>query len=585
MPKQPKIARAVPANRGVEAKYRKNLQRLIAEMHGSIEYWLTAAYRKAPPRMAALVEQAQDASPSAKIKKILDALSKRWISRFEESAPKIADAYLKDMFKASDSAMRKALKDAGWTVEFKMTPAVRDAFNASLQENVGLIKSIPEKYLQQVEGVVMRSYSNGRDLETMVKEIKQLYPGASNRAVLIARDQSNKANAVVNRTRQMELGITEAIWLHSHAGKNPRPDHVAANGKRYKIAEGCKISGEFIQPGEEINCLPGYSEIEFAAGCKKLWRRRYNGELTKIVTDSGKVIEATPNHPILTRRGWIPIQSVNVGDYVIKIRDEIGLSLEANIKRSVTTFEDIFNSAALYIRPVTSSGTGFKFHGDISDCEVQTINIEGFLPLEINPGICKHVLKSFFSKADHLLIGSGFNGEGTFYSSLARLFCAPESIIRSFGALLSLLKTHGSEADAIRLRLSSYFNSSLQEAASYAGPASFVSLGNLQLAKSGFVIGNDFVIGELFQFLSKWPGYDESSGADSLGKIIRMDPESISSLTDIHSSGYEFDRVLNKSVSNFSGHIYNLENGVNWYSSSSCIIHNCRCTSRPVLPI
>lgn len=255
MPKQPKALRAIHANRGVEAKYRKALQRMIAEMHGSVEYWLTAAYRKDPPRMLALVEQAQDAAPpSQKMRKILDELARRWIARFDELAPKIADAYMQGMFKTTDSAMRQALKEAGWTVEFKMTPAVRDAFNASLEENVGLIRSIPEKYLQQVEGTVMRSYSAGRDLETMVKELKQLYPAASNRAELIARDQSNKANAVVNRVRQMELGITEAIWMHSHAGKNPRPDHVAANGKRYNIAEGCKISGEFIQPGTEINC-------------------------------------------------------------------------------------------------------------------------------------------------------------------------------------------------------------------------------------------------------------------------------------------------------------------------------------------
>ena len=254
MAQQPKTARAVHANRGVEAKYRKTLQRLIAEMHGSVEYWLTAGYRQNPPRVAALVEQAQDASPAQRIRKILDDLAKRWIARFDEMAPKIAEAYLKGMFKASDSAFRQALKEAGWAVDFKMTPAVRDAFNASLEENVGLIKSIPEKYLQQVEGVVMRSYSAGRDLETMVKELKTLYPAASHRAELIARDQSNKANAVVNRARQMELGITEAIWMHSHAGKTPRPDHVAADGKRYKIAEGCLISGKYIQPGEEINC-------------------------------------------------------------------------------------------------------------------------------------------------------------------------------------------------------------------------------------------------------------------------------------------------------------------------------------------
>ena len=255
MPREPKTARAVHANRGVEAKYRKALQRLIAEMHGSVEYWLTAGYRKDPPRMAALVEQAQDAaSPAQRMRKVLDELARRWTKRFEDYAPKLAEAYLQGMFKASDSAFRQALKEAGWTVEFKMTPAVRDAFNASLEENVGLIRSIPEKYLQQVEGTVMRSYSAGRDLATMVKELKQLYPAASHRAELIARDQSNKANAVVNRARQMELGITEALWMHSHAGKNPRPDHVAADGKRYKIAEGCKISGEFIQPGQEINC-------------------------------------------------------------------------------------------------------------------------------------------------------------------------------------------------------------------------------------------------------------------------------------------------------------------------------------------
>ncbi len=111
MPREPKTARAVHANRGVEAKYRKALQRLIAEMHGSVEYWLTAAYRKDPPRMAALVEQAQDASPSAKIKKILDELARRWTDRFNEYAPKLAEAYLQGSFKASDSAFRQALKE------------------------------------------------------------------------------------------------------------------------------------------------------------------------------------------------------------------------------------------------------------------------------------------------------------------------------------------------------------------------------------------------------------------------------------------------------------------------------------------
>lgn len=248
MAAQPKTARAVHANRGLEARYRRQLQKLIAEMHGSVEYWLTAGYRKAPPVMAT------DASPAQRMRKILKGLADRWIAKFDEWAPLIAAAYTRDSFKATDSAFRAALRDAGWAVDFTMTPAMRDAFDATLAENVGLIKSIPEQYLNQVEGVVMRSYSAGRDLETMVKQLKELYPAAAHRAELIARDQSNKANATVNRARQMELGIVEGIWMHSHAGKTPRQSHVAANGKRFKIAEGCLIDGEHIMPGEKINC-------------------------------------------------------------------------------------------------------------------------------------------------------------------------------------------------------------------------------------------------------------------------------------------------------------------------------------------
>lgn len=248
-----KLAKPVHANRGIEAKYRKKLEQLIAEMAGSCEYWLTAGYKKHPPRIAQ--EIAQD-SASTRMQAIMAELSKRWIEKFNVMADEIAKNYVSGIFNTSSKSLEQSLKDAGWSVKFNMTPAVRDAFNASLQENIGLIKSIPQQYLSKVEGAVMRSYSAGRDLHTMVKDIKEIYPITNKRAAFIARDQSNKANAVVNRARQLELGITDAIWLHSHAGKNPRESHVKAgkDKRRYKIAEGCLIDGEYIQPGELINC-------------------------------------------------------------------------------------------------------------------------------------------------------------------------------------------------------------------------------------------------------------------------------------------------------------------------------------------
>lgn len=256
---KPRVTRAVWPNAGTRARYLHRMLREIGSMVTSVEYWLQAQYRGDPPELA------EDAAPAEEMRKRLNKLRERWEGHFGEMAKTVAESFLRNQFKGTDVAMRQALKDAGWVVEFKMTPAMRDAFQASLAENVGLIKSIPARYFEQVEGIVMRSYSAGRDLGTMVKELKALYPKAADRAVLIARDQSNKSSAVVQRARQKELGITEAIWMHSHAGKEPRPTHVAMNGKRYKVDEGMwdpharyvkggGWEGAWIFPGQLVGC-------------------------------------------------------------------------------------------------------------------------------------------------------------------------------------------------------------------------------------------------------------------------------------------------------------------------------------------
>lgn len=244
------IARAVQPNAGTAARYRRALLAEIAKMVASVEDMVVARRESDPPILS------QDATPSVEMRHMLDSLALKWGNHFADVAPSLARKFVLAQFDGTSNSMRQALKAAGWAVDFTMTPAMRDAFEASLAENVGLIKSIPSQYLQQVEGIVMRGYASGGDLHTMVREIRALYPKAKNRAVLIARDQSNKANAVITRARQKELQITEAIWMHSHAGKEPRPTHVRMNGKRYEVEKGMYDSAvqRFVFPGELINC-------------------------------------------------------------------------------------------------------------------------------------------------------------------------------------------------------------------------------------------------------------------------------------------------------------------------------------------
>lgn len=250
-----KVLRPVHPNLGIAALYQRQLDGLIAEMQDSVDFHLKAAYKANPPRAA---EIAQDETPTAILQRAIRDLTKRWLKRFDGVAPKLAAWFAQATDKRSADALRKILQDAGFTVEFQMTPAMRDVLAATTAQNVALIRSIPRQYFQEVEGLVMRSAQMGRDLGPLAKELQKRYGITRRRASLIATTQNNLATASMTRVRSLEAGLTEAVWVHSHAGKEPRPSHLRAGreGVRFSVDRGWfdPDEGRWIQPGELINC-------------------------------------------------------------------------------------------------------------------------------------------------------------------------------------------------------------------------------------------------------------------------------------------------------------------------------------------
>lgn len=261
----------VRPNLGIEAAYRRKLQALVAEMAASFNYWMKAAYRANEPAIA------QDATPAAELQAAFEKLAKRWRGRFKDAAPELAEYFATAASRRSTAALQAILKRGGYSVEFKTTPALRDIIRATVEQNVQLIKSIPEEYLTQVQGEVMRSVQAGRDLAPLAQALENQYGVTKGRAAFIARSQNNMATAAITRARQEQAGIIEADWSHSGGGKEPRPTHVANNGKRYDVAKGWydpqayKVKGggfrgAWIWPGQLLNCrcvsrarLPGLS--------------------------------------------------------------------------------------------------------------------------------------------------------------------------------------------------------------------------------------------------------------------------------------------------------------------------------------
>lgn len=47
------------------------------------------------------------------------------------------------------------------------------------------------------------------------------------------------------------------------------------------------------------------------------------GDLLALVTVTGKILHATPNHPILTDAGWKSAGFLNLGDNVVEISEQV----------------------------------------------------------------------------------------------------------------------------------------------------------------------------------------------------------------------------------------------------------------------
>jgi SPP1 gp7 family putative phage head morphogenesis protein len=250
MKRKRKLLAAINPNEGLIREYQSKLDRLIDEMQNSLVYWLSAAYKANKPEMA------QDISPAAFLTLVMKRLAKKWNRKFAEAAVEMAAYYMQANKDRTDAALKATLKKAGFAIEFKVTPVIQDILTAAVNQNVSLIKTIASEHLSDVNEIVMRSVMAGRDLGGLREELQNRYGITKRRASLIARTSNNQASAEILRARAERLGIEEAQWVHSNAGKEPRPEHVHWSGTMFNMKEGkySFVSKKYVWPGTDFNC-------------------------------------------------------------------------------------------------------------------------------------------------------------------------------------------------------------------------------------------------------------------------------------------------------------------------------------------
>lgn len=238
-------------NAGTRIEYQRRMERLIDEMTMDVQRELTATYRYESERSAII---ASDASPITALRREFRRMARRWIKRFDDAAPEISAWFATKSSDRVDSQMQAMLAKAGFTVQFNATAAQQQAYGSIVAQNVALIGSIPDQYMTAIEGAAMRAFATGSNTKILVDELVNTAGVTRRRAQNIARDQSNKTIAALARVRQLESGITKAVWQHSHGAAIPRPEHIAFSGQIYDVKKGAYLEGKWVWPGTEINC-------------------------------------------------------------------------------------------------------------------------------------------------------------------------------------------------------------------------------------------------------------------------------------------------------------------------------------------
>lgn len=239
----------------IENRYARELRTLAREMAKETKADVLELFRSDEAKQFF----AQDASIAIRARQMLNLLTAKFDRLYTRHADRLARRMVQQVDDQSKAALQQSFNKLTAEVTLKVSdisPALRTVFEASISENVDLIKSIPTQYLDRVKGSVNRSITGSGGIGPLIEDLKQYDGMTERRARLIAHDQTRKCYQSVNIERTKAAGIKKGIWIHTGGTKEPRKLHREYNGKEFILAEGAPIGdkGENVMPGECVNC-------------------------------------------------------------------------------------------------------------------------------------------------------------------------------------------------------------------------------------------------------------------------------------------------------------------------------------------
>jgi len=524
------------------------------------------------------VDVAQDAAPSvASARKSAEALFDRQADKLAKQAVLAAqgvggrwvDEDARKTFGINVGDLRKGSS----TMSRNMKQAIED--------NVSLIKTIPAKHFDRIEKIIRDAFDKGKRAEDIAADIQETGEITDRRAAFIARDQMAKVTSAANEDRLLTLGVERYIWSTSQ-DERVRKVHAELDGLEFRFDDppDSGTDGEPLSPGFPINCFPGETLLASLVPIEKIYRYWSTDDLTAIVTATGETLRATARHPILTRRGWVAAESLDVGDDVVKVSFESGQFFVDDPKHVQAFAHELF-SAGLFLGVPKRVGVRVGFHGDAVDQEVDIVLVDRDLPSISEALFTQEFCEAFFAEADQAALPFR-----PFDQFLVGAGSASHGIVRGACKVLALLFGCLGHSREHALAAVAWLHALADQIVGERFALDAETLRDLLDTVPGDEKRLRFLARIFFCIGRRAAGAHVSDHAS----FAQLQAERVSAATTLASdrgkalpAGQKFLRVVQKTVRKNAGcHVFNLQTMSGWYVAQSLAVRNCRCVAIPL---
>lgn len=125
-------------------------------------------------------------------------------------------------------------------------------------------------------------------------------------------------------------------------------------------------------PDETVNCFHPSTLIGLA-GLKGVVARDYSGVLIELTFADGANLSVTPNHPILTKRGWVSAGELVKGDYLIQHSVGDNFLVQPQNEYRYAAAQSLANLAERTGHICRVTNARVNFHGDVPNHDVEVI--------------------------------------------------------------------------------------------------------------------------------------------------------------------------------------------------------------------